>query len=96
MEPFSIKGLDLTGITGVSFKTQEEAMDVLRSFFGNRVEAQRQAIFEKEKEMAGPYADLLRDMTGAKASGIPGLEKNIEVLKGWLEVHNANVKSLKP
>jgi hypothetical protein len=96
MEPFSVKGLDLKDITGVKFKTQEEAMNVLRSFFQNRIQGQREAILTKEKELAIAYSDLLRDMTGAKASGTPGLEKNIDVLKGWLEIHHANIKSPVP
>jgi hypothetical protein len=93
LEPFSVKGLDLKGITGVAFKTQDEAMGVLRSFFQKRVQAQSEVLLAKEKELASAYSDLLRDMTGAKAAGAPGLEKNIEVLKGWLEIYNAKAKS---
>ena len=96
LEPFSVKGLDLKGITGVAFKTQDEAMDVLRSSFQKRVQGQSEALLVKEKELANAYSDLLRDMTGAKAAGTPGLEKNIEVLKGWLEIHNAKVKLAMP
>lgn len=96
LEPFSVKGLDLKGITGVAFKTREEAMEVLAGFFQKRVQEQSQALLVKEKELADAYSDLLRDMTGAKAAGTPGLEKNIEVLKGWLEVYNAKVKSALP
>jgi hypothetical protein len=96
MEPFSVKGLDLKGITGVAFKTQDEAMGVLRSSFQKRVQGQSEALLVKEKEMANAYFDLLRDMIGAKASGTPGLEKNIEVLKGWLEIYNAKVKPAMP
>jgi len=96
MEPFSVKGLDLKGITGVAFKTQDEAMNVLRSSFQKRVQEESEALLVKEKELANAYSDLLRDMTGAKAAGTPGLEKNIEVLKGWLEIHNARVKPAMP
>jgi|APLow6443716910_1056828.scaffolds.fasta_scaffold275040_2 hypothetical protein len=96
MEPFSVKGLDLKGITGVAFKTQEQAMDVLRGFFQKRVQEQSEALLVKEKELAGAYSDLLRELIGAKASGTPGLEKNIEVLKGWLEIYNAKVKPAVP
>ena len=96
LEPFSVKGLDLKGITGVAFKTQDEAMNVLRSSFQKRVLEQSDALLVKEKELADAYSDLLRDMTGAKATGTPGLEKNIEVLKGWLEIYNAKVKSAMP
>jgi hypothetical protein len=95
-EPFSVKGLDLNGITGVAFKTQEDAIGVLRSYFQKRVQEQSAAILAKEKELASSYSDLLRDMTGAKAGGIPGLEKNIEVLKGWLDIYNAKIKSPTP
>jgi hypothetical protein len=95
-EPFSVKGLDLKGITGVAYKTQEEAIGVLRSYFQKRVQEQSAAILIKEKELANVYSDLLRDMTGAKAGGIPGLEKNIEVLKGWLDIYNAKTKSPTP
>ena len=93
MEPFSVKGLDLKGITGVAFKTQDQAMDVLRSFFQKRVLEQSDMLLVKEKELANAYSDQLRDLTGAKAAGTPGLEKNIEVLKGWLDIYNAKVKS---
>ena len=93
LEPFSVKGLDLKGITGVAFKTQDQAMDVLRSFFQKRVQEQSEVLLVKEKELANAYSDLLRDLTGAKAAGTPGLEKNIEVLKGWLDIYNAKVKS---
>jgi hypothetical protein len=96
MEPFSVKGLDLKGITGVAFKTQDEAMNVLRGSFQKRVQEQSEALLVKEKELANAYSDLLRDMTGSKAAGTPGLEKNIEVLKGWLEIYNAKVKSAMP
>ena len=96
MEPFSVKGLDLKGITGVAFKTQDEAMNVLRSSFQKRVQEQSEALLVKEKELANAYSGLLRDMTGAKAAGTPGLEKNIEVLKGWLEIYNAKVKPEMP
>jgi len=96
LEPFSVKGLDLKGITGVAFETQDEAMNVLRGFFQKRVHEQSETLLVKEKELANAYADLLRDITGAKAAGTPGLEKNIEVLKGWLEIHNAKVKSTMP
>lgn len=96
MPPFSVKGLDLKGITNVEFETQDEAMDVLRSFFQKRVQAQSEALLVKEKELASAYSDLLRDTTGAKAAGIPGLEKNIEVLKGWLEIYNVKMKSTMP
>jgi hypothetical protein len=92
-EPFSVKGLDLKGITGVAFNTQEEALGALRGFFQKRVQEQCTAVQAKEKELAGPYAVLLRDMMGAKAGGVPGLEKNIEVLKGWIEIYNAKTKS---
>jgi len=92
LEPFSVKGLDLKGITGVAFKSQEQAMEVLRGFFQKRVQEQNEALLVKEKELANSYSDLLRDLTGAKAAGTPGLEKNIEVLKGWIEVYNAKVK----
>jgi hypothetical protein len=95
-EPFSVKGLDLKGITGVAFKTQEQAIEVMRGFFQKRVQEQNEVILAKEKEMANAYADLLRDLTGAKAAGTPGLEKNIEVLKGWLDIHNAKVNSAVP
>lgn len=93
LEPFSVKGLDLKGITGVAFKTQDEAMNVLAGFFQKRVQEQRDVLLVKEKELADAYADLLRDMTGAKAAGTPGLEKNMDVLKGWLDIYNAKVKS---
>ena len=83
-------------MTGVAFKTQYEAMNVLRSSFQKRVLEQSDALLVKEKELADAYSDLLRDMTGAKAAGTPGLEKNIEVLKGWLEIYNAKVKSAIP
>ncbi len=96
LEPFSVKGLDLKGITGVAFKTQDEAMNVLRGFFQKRVQEQSEALLVKEKELANAYSDLLRDITGAKAAGTPGLEKSIEVLKGWLEIYNAKVKSSMP
>ena len=96
LEPFSVKGLDLKGITGVAFRTQDEAMNVLRGFFQKRVQEQSEALLNKEKELANAYADLLRDVTGAKAAGTPGLEKNIEVLKGWLEIYNAKVKASIP
>jgi hypothetical protein len=96
LEPFSVKDLDLKGITGVKFKTQDEAMGVLRSFFQKRVQEQRESLLIKEKELVGAYSDLLRDITGAKAAGIPGLEKNVEVLKGWLEIYNANAKPAMP
>ncbi len=96
MTPFSVKGLDLKGITNVEFETQDEAMDVLRSFFQKRVQAQSEALLVKEKELANAYSDLLRDTAGAKAAGTPGLEKNIEVLKGWIEVYNVKVKSTMP
>jgi hypothetical protein len=96
LEPFSVKGLDLKGVTGVAFKTQEQAMDVLRSFFQKRVQEQNEVLLVKEKELANAYSDLLRDITGAKAAGTPGLEKNIEVLKGWLEIYNAKAKSVIP
>jgi hypothetical protein len=96
LEPFSVKGLDLKGITGVAFKTQEQAMEVLRSFFQKRVQEQSDMLLIKEKELAGAYSDLLRDLTGAKAAGTPGLEKSIEVLKGWLEIYNAKVKPAIP
>lgn len=95
-EPFSVKGLDLKGVTGVAFKSQEEAIGVLRGFFQKRVQEQSAAVLSKEKELANLYVDLLRDMTGAKAGGIAGLEKNIEVLKGWLEIYNAKIKSPPP
>jgi hypothetical protein len=71
-------------------------MDVLRSFFQKRVQEQSEALLVKEKELAGAYSDLLRELIGAKASGTPGLEKNIEVLKGWLEIYNAKVKPAIP
>jgi len=96
LEPFPVKGLDLKGITGVAFKTQDEAMNVLRGFFQKRVQEQRDSLWVKEKELANAYSDLLRDMTGAKSAGIPGLEKNIEVLKGWLDIHNDKMKSAIP
>ncbi|MBI5589284.1 MAG: hypothetical protein HY881_02255 [Deltaproteobacteria bacterium] len=96
LEPFSVKGLDLKGITGVAFKTQDEAMNVLRGLFQKRVQEESEALLVKEKELANAYSDLLRDMSGAKAAGTPGLEKNIEVLKGWLEIHNAKVASAMP
>ena len=96
LEPFSVKGLDLKGITGVAFKTQDEALNVLRSSFQKRVQEQSEALLAREKELANAYLDLLRDMTGAKAAGTLGLEKNIEVLKGWLEIYNAKVKSVMP
>ncbi len=35
LEPFSVKGLDLKGITGVAFKTQDEAMGFCAAFFRN-------------------------------------------------------------
>jgi hypothetical protein len=93
LEPFSVKGLDLKGITGIAFKTQEQAMEVLRSFFQKRVQEQSDVLLVKEKELSGAYAELLRDLIGAKAAGTPGLEKNIEVLKGWIEIYNAKMKS---
>lgn len=96
MEPFSVKGLDLKGITGVAFKTQDEAMNVLRSSFQKRVHEQSEALLVKEKELADAYSDLLRDLTGAKAAGTPGLDKNIEVLKGWLEIYNTKMKPAMP
>ncbi len=96
LEPFSVKGLDLKGITGVAFKTQEQAMEVLRSYFQKRVQEQSGVLLPKEKELASAYSDLLRDLTGAKAAGTPGLEKNVEVLKGWLEIYNARVKPPMP
>jgi hypothetical protein len=71
-------------------------MDVLRSFFQKRVQEQNEVLLVKEKELANAYSDLLRDITGAKAAGTPGLEKNIEVLKGWLEIYNAKTKSVIP
>lgn len=96
LEPFSVKGLDLKGITGVAFKTQEQAMEVLRSFFQKRVLEQSDALLVKEKELANAYSDQLRDLIAAKAAGTPGLEKNIEVLKGWLDIYNAKVKPANP
>ena len=96
LEPFPVKGLDLKGITGVAFKTQDEAMNILSSFFQKRLQGQSEALLVKEKELANAYSDLLRDLTGAKAAGTPGLEKNIEVLKGWLEIYNAKLKSAMP
>ncbi len=96
LEPFSVKELDLRGITGVAFKTQDQAMDVLRSFFQKRVQEQSDVLLVKEKELANAYSDLLRDFTGAKAAGEPGLEKNMEVLKGWLEIYNTKVNSAAP
>ena len=96
MEPFSVKGLNLKGITGVAFKTQDEAMNVLRSSFQKRVHEQSEVLLVKEKELADAYSDLLRDLTGAKAAGTPGLDKNIEVLKGWLEIYNAKMKPAMP
>ncbi len=96
LEPFSVKGLDLKGITGVAFKTQDDAMNVLRSFFQKRVQEQSEVLLVKEKELVNAYSDLLRDITGAKAAGTPGLEKSIEVLKGWLEIYNAKLKSVVP
>jgi len=96
LEPFSVKGLDLKGIIGVAFKTQEQAMEVLRGFFQKRVQEQSDAILPKEKELAGAYSDLLRDLTGAKAAGTPGLEKNIAVLKEWLEIYHAKVNPAIP
>lgn len=89
MAHFSVKGLDLKGITGVAFKTKEQALSVLHDFFQKRVQEESQAVLAKENELAPAYSDLLRDMTGAKAAGMPGLEKNIEVLKGWLEMYHA-------
>lgn len=92
-EPFSVKGIDLKGITGVTFKTQEEALGALRGIFEKRVQEQCAAVLAKEKELAGPYTDLLRDMQGAKAGGVPGLEKNIAVLKGWLDIYHAKINA---
>jgi hypothetical protein len=93
LEPFSVKGLDLKGITGVAFKTQDQAMGVLRSFFEKRVQEKSDVLLIQEKELADAYSSLLMDLTGARAAGTPGLEKNIEVLKGWLEIYNAKAKS---
>jgi hypothetical protein len=95
-EPFSVKGIDLKGITGVSFKTQEEALRSLRGIFEKRVQEQCAAVLNKEKELVGPYTDLLRDMQGAKAGGVPGLEKNIVVLKGWLDMVHAKTTPQAP
>lgn len=87
IEPIPAKDLNLQALTSQKFEDQAQALSVLRDFFGKRVDEQRQKVSALEKELSAPYAILLRDLKAAKSAGMEGLDKNIEVLQGWVDLY---------
>lgn len=100
--PIPAKGLNLSNLTDKIFETQGDALAMLRGYFNHRIAQGNESLFAAEAVLADLYTGLLRDMKGAKAAGVEGLDKNINVLQGWLEIHAeksaqmSNAKSVKP
>lgn len=84
MDPVPVKDLDVQELTSKTFNNESDALAVMKAFFEKRVEEGQATVLPKEKELVNLYRVLLRDMKAAQVAGAQGLDKNIEVLQGWL------------
>jgi hypothetical protein len=92
IDPIPANDLNLQALTSQEFEDQSQALLVLREFFAKRVDEQRQKVSALEKELSAPYNILLRDLKAAKAAGMEGLEKNIQVLQDWTDFYKGQAQ----
>lgn len=94
IDPVPVRDLDVGSLTAVVFENEGDALKVFKSFFVKRVEDQTAIVLPMEKELAAPYGALLRDLKAARSAGVEGLQKNIDVLQGWMDLYKekANLK----
>jgi hypothetical protein len=87
IEPVPVAGLDVGSLTAVVFEHEGEAVNEFKSFFVKRVNDQTAKVLPMERELAAPYGALLRDLKAAKSAGVEGLQKNIDVIQGWMDIY---------
>lgn len=89
---FAVGEEDFQPLLRRSFETEEEARQGLRSFLFNRVGEMHGDLMELEKQLAGPYADLLEFSETARAQGVEGLEPYMGMIRQWLDYHQRKLE----
>ena len=87
IEPVQVRDLDVGSLTVLVFEKEGEALNVFKSFFVKRIDDQTAKVLPMERELAAPYTTLLRDLKAASSAGVEGLQKNIDVLQGWMDIY---------
>lgn len=87
MDPIPVEGMNVESLTTQVFETQADGLAVLRSFFLKRIQHQAQELLPLERELVRPYATLVKDLKGARSAGADGLDRQISVLQGWLDIY---------
>jgi hypothetical protein len=94
-EPVPVEGMDLKDITSQSFESESAALSSIREESAKMAEAQCLQLMEKEKELVAPYKSLLTSLRIAHSAGAAKYARDVDVLKGWLEMYAEKTAKMK-